>query len=120
MGNDERTPDGVAPGGVDANGKWRTEDSAKRTPASVSGGEAVFVYWLPFPKGLPTAVELIPADTADFESKRAIVRRGIESFANRETGLAWPEHPAFGTLSAKEWGVLGYRHTDHHLRQFGV
>ena len=26
----------------------------------------------------------------------------------------------FGQLSNDEWGVLGYRHLDHHLRQFGV
>jgi len=26
----------------------------------------------------------------------------------------------FGRLSAKQWGVLMYRHVDHHLRQFGV
>jgi hypothetical protein len=28
-------------------------------------------------------------------------------------------HAVFGPLSRKEWGVWGYRHTDHHLRQFG-
>ncbi len=31
-----------------------------------------------------------------------------------------PEHPAFGTMTARRWGAIGYRHTDHHLRQFGV
>jgi len=30
----------------------------------------------------------------------------------------WPEHPAFGALSRRAWGVLIYRHMDHHLRQF--
>jgi hypothetical protein len=29
-------------------------------------------------------------------------------------------HPVFGTLSGKAWGALGWRHLDHHLRQFGV
>jgi hypothetical protein len=32
----------------------------------------------------------------------------------------WPEHPAFGRMSRRVWGVLGYRHLDHHFRQFGV
>ena len=31
-----------------------------------------------------------------------------------------PETPAFGPLSARGWGVLTYRHLDHHLLQFGV
>ncbi len=29
-------------------------------------------------------------------------------------------HPFFGPLSHQEWGVLVWKHTDHHLRQFGV
>ena len=29
-------------------------------------------------------------------------------------------HSLFGQLSTDEWGVLGYRHLDHQLRQFGV
>ena len=28
-------------------------------------------------------------------------------------------HPGFGRLSAAEWGALGWKHLDHHLRQFG-
>ena len=32
----------------------------------------------------------------------------------------WQEHPAFGRLARRAWGVLAYRHLDHHLRQFGV
>ena len=31
-----------------------------------------------------------------------------------------PVHPAFGDITTQAWGVLAYRHTDHHLRQFGV
>jgi hypothetical protein len=29
-------------------------------------------------------------------------------------------HPFFGQLSKNEWGILIYKHLDHHLRQFGV
>jgi len=29
-------------------------------------------------------------------------------------------HGFFGKLSNKEWGILIYKHLDHHLRQFGV
>ena len=28
-------------------------------------------------------------------------------------------HPIFGPLTRDEWMVWGYRHVDHHLRQFG-
>jgi hypothetical protein len=29
-----------------------------------------------------------------------------------------PTHPFFGALTWREWGVLQWRHADHHLRQF--
>jgi hypothetical protein len=35
-----------------------------------------------------------------------------------DSSTRWPEHPFFGPLTRKDWGVLGYRHSDHHLRQF--
>jgi hypothetical protein len=35
-------------------------------------------------------------------------------------GEATAVHPAFGPLTAEEWGRMCWKHTDHHLRQFGV
>ena len=29
-------------------------------------------------------------------------------------------HPMFGRMTGREWHRWGWRHTDHHLRQFGV
>jgi hypothetical protein len=29
-------------------------------------------------------------------------------------------HPLFGPLTATEWNIWAYRHTDHHLRQFSA
>lgn len=29
-------------------------------------------------------------------------------------------HPAFGPFTPEEWGRMGWKHTDHHLTQFGV
>jgi hypothetical protein len=29
-------------------------------------------------------------------------------------------HPLFGPLRAAEWGRFGWRHVDHHARQFGL
>jgi len=34
-------------------------------------------------------------------------------------GKANGRHPAFGPLSAREWGLIAWKHFDHHLRQFG-
>ena len=41
--------------------------------------------------------------------------RRIESFGTLRT---FPPHPIFGPLTLHEWGVWGFRHVDHHFRQF--
>jgi len=78
------------------------------------------IYWLPFPKGVPTAPELVSRMPSEWAIERASVRYHVESFENLDPKSQWPEHPVFGKLSAEAWGVLGYRHMDHHLRQFGI
>jgi hypothetical protein len=78
------------------------------------------IYVLPWPKGSPTAPELLPADRRLVDdSKRELVRL-VNAVGERATATEWPEHPAFGKMSRRAWGVLGWRHIDHHLRQFGV
>ncbi len=53
----------------------------------------------------------------DWERDMArLLRRYDEFCGNRED---WAEHPFFGQMSVAEWMRWGYRHTDHHLRQFG-
>ena len=78
------------------------------------------IYWLPFPKGVPTAEELIDRPALEWSAERAALCGYIEAFESMHPDGAWPVHPAFGVLTPPAWGVLGYRHTDHHLRQFGV
>jgi hypothetical protein len=34
--------------------------------------------------------------------------------------VEFPPHPALGAMLRRAWGVLGYEHCDHHLKQFGV
>ena len=78
------------------------------------------IYWLPFPKGVPTAPELLARTPSQWDVERASLRERIESFETLFRKSHWPDHPVFGTMTARSWGVLGYRHMDHHLRQFGV
>jgi hypothetical protein len=77
------------------------------------------IYWLPFPKGVPTAPELLSRKPLAWTVERAAVREHVHSFETLNPA-AWPEHPVFGEMTPRGWCVLGYRHTDHHLRQFGV
>ena len=91
-----------------------------RLPMRFSPIRQFIIYLMPFPKGVGTAAELLPVDGAELASSAAELHRLLETIAGRRAARSWPEHPAFGRLNAREWGVLIYRHFDHHLRQFGA
>ena len=80
----------------------------------------LLIYYLPFPKGAPTAPELLRSDPGEVAVNRADLNKRIEQFASLPDDATFNEHPAFGVLSREAWGVLSYRHIDHHLKQFGV
>lgn len=80
----------------------------------------LLVYWLPWPKGTPTAPELLPAERASVENSRRELVQLIQVVGERGSHEQWPPHPAFGNLGRRGWGVLTWRHLDHHLRQFGL
>ena len=79
----------------------------------------LIIYVAPFPKGAPTAPELLARAPKDWSSDVQDVQALLARAGSSRTSDAWPEHPAFGKLSTRAWGVLIYRHMDHHLRQFG-
>ena len=78
------------------------------------------IYWLPWPKGAPTAPEFIPQLGGDIEANRCEFKRTFDLFVRYMQEKRPLPHPAFGALSREHWGVLTYRHVDHHLTQFGV
>jgi hypothetical protein len=100
--------------------KGELKTAAKGRPLRYPPLKQLAIYWLPFPKGLPTARELITRKPADWAIEHATVRQHIQSFESLDPKRIWPDHPVFGKMTAQAWSVLGYRHTDHHFRQFGV
>ena len=92
----------------------------KKTPLNNWLMRRLIVYWLPWPKGSPTAPEFLAQPSATWDQDLATLRSAIARFGARGEGGEWPQHPAFGPLSGRMWGVLAWRHLDHHLRQFGV
>jgi hypothetical protein len=80
----------------------------------------LLLYVVPFPKGAPTAPKLKPTDAASLEEGRAALLELIERLGTGPSEGAGPAHPLFGPLSWREWGVVTYKHADHHLKQFGV
>jgi len=80
----------------------------------------LILFVLPFPKGAPTAPELKPAVAASFEEERAAVLELLERIGKGPREGVGPAHPLFVPLTWREWGVVTYKHSDHHLKQFGA
>lgn len=80
----------------------------------------LILYVLPFPKGAPTAPELLTPASGSFETDRRTLADLLRRLGEGARAGAGPCHPLFGPLSRQEWGTLAYKHTDHHLSQFGV
>jgi hypothetical protein len=97
------------------------EVAPKNVPIRYPPLKQLLVYVLPWPKSAPTAPELLSrGSAADFAKEKAEFRGVVDRLAQKRAADIWPEHPAFGRLSYRAWGVLKYRHADHHLRQFGL
>ena len=73
----------------------------------------------PIKKNVPTLKQLkISKNVGDFELDKKKWAELINDYENLYTkGIV---HPFFGKLSIEQIGYLVYKHTDHHLRQFGV
>jgi len=76
---------------------------------------------LPWPRGVPTRPEIEQGvggtPPRDWSRDCAELRELILTVPNRKFA---PKHPIFGEMTPEEWNIWAYRHTDHHLRQFGV
>ena len=92
----------------------------KKTPMANPLLRWLVIYVLPWPKGTPTAPELLATPPGEWFADLVQFRDLLERAGTRSPDGEWPRHPAFGQMKGKHWGALGYKHLDHHLRQFGA
>jgi hypothetical protein len=74
----------------------------------------------PLGRNAPTAKIFIVSDQRDLHQEGERLLGLVERFASGKAGCTTHPHTFFGYLSPDEWGILMYKHIDHHLRQFGV
>ena len=75
----------------------------------------------PMRRNSPTVPGMVVGDERELDAERAHLLSAIDRFvAAGLLGCTTHPHSFFGRLNAEEWGVLMYKHLDHHLRQFGA
>jgi len=81
----------------------------------------IFIHVLPWPKGTAKSPpEFLAARPTTWEADVGRLRDLVERSSSRGPAAPWAASLAFGRISGRSWGVLEYKHLDHHLRQFGV
>lgn len=91
-----------------------------KSPLAVFPVNWLLIHVLPWPKGKARSPrEFLQRKPATWEADLAECKRLVRTMSSRGANAAWPTSPTFGRISGKSWGVLAYKHLDHHLRQFG-
>ena len=105
---------------------------AMMTPTNISAVSPplprVIMKWIALraPMKWPAGVQTMPevdqeiggTRPVEFARDRQQLEALVEQFATQSRDFQ--PHPMFGRMSANEWHRWGWRHMDHHLRQFGV
>ena len=109
------------------NDSFRVGMGEKYASPATSLIQRTFIKWVAlrapvkWPPGVSTRPEIEQGrggtPPTEWEIDRAELLRLMDAFAKLET---FGVHPAFGKMSYRDWLIWGYRHVDHHLRQFGV
>ena len=76
--------------------------------------------YLPWPKGARTVKEMMITSPESLEGDIERLMALMDDFFHASGQKQWAVHPFFGPLNGKAWAKLGWRHTDFHLKQFGV
>ncbi|MCP2043915.1 DUF1569 domain-containing protein [Pontibacter sp. HSC-36F09] len=72
----------------------------------------------PFDKNIPTSSQFKPKETGgDLEAEKLKWISLTEAYKNYHNPTFI--HDFFGKMTKEEIGILVYKHSDHHLRQFG-
>lgn len=76
---------------------------------------------IPIPKGkAQTSPEFVSEGNYDLIAEKNAFKELVRRASDSASRTAWPISAGFGKLTPKQYGELIYKHTDHHLQQFGA
>lgn len=75
----------------------------------------------PLGKNQPTHPDLKIKGTGDIQEQKEVWLSLLDKYPQkRATDYADFTHPFFGKMTQREVSIAGFKHIDHHLRQFGA
>ena len=104
-------------------GERAVKDAKAPTSRPVFKG---IVLWfpMPWPHGVPTVPESDArrdgTRPTEIDTDMARLLAVMDRFTRQPRSFPLQPHPIFGRMTEADWMRWGYRHTDHHLKQFGA
>lgn len=75
----------------------------------------------PIPHNMPTEKSLLQSDDRHFAKEQQRLLDWLDRFsAGGSEQCTTHPHCFFGPMTPEEWATMGYKHLDHHLRQFSA
>ncbi len=74
----------------------------------------------PFKKNTPTPKRLQIVDRYDFESEKEKLDQWMQELWYDRNNENRRKHPVFGHFTKEQWGIMQWKHLDHHFKQFGA
>ena len=75
----------------------------------------------PIRRNMPTDKSLIVQDERNFGAEQQRLLDWVDRFSKGGPEQCTTHaHSFFGPMTPIEWAIMGYKHLDHHLRQFGA
>ena len=73
------------------------------------------------PPNMPGFKKLIINFECDFEASKKELLKTLDEYGDfRKHQKLLSQHELFGEMTEENWGFLGYKHLNHHLKQFSV
>jgi Protein of unknown function (DUF1569) len=75
----------------------------------------------PIRRNMPTEKSLIMQGERDFIAEQRRLLDWVDRFSTSgPDGCTTHPHCFFGNMTPIEWAIMGHKHLDHHLKQFGA
>ena len=74
----------------------------------------------PFRKNAPTPPEFRSTGDFDFEKEKAELQKWMQELWEDRDNENRVAHPVFGKFTKEQWGIMQWKHLNHHFEQFGI
>lgn len=74
----------------------------------------------PYRKNSPTPPQFRSTGDYDFNEEKASLQKWMQELWEDRDNENRNPHPVFGNFTKDQWGIMQWKHLNHHFEQFGV